>query len=182
MASTTKRTVFPASQAGKHLASLFIASCVFGTISFGLSMSRFGGSSFFLNHAAFALTFVHHVTVRCLVVKKHASMTDANSPAETRFRCLRHIASISLLVIFALIWFTGSMLTIIGHTEDLFESWPDRSKLPSTDVIVDLTSAAVAIIESGILIAIAVFCWKLRREANLERSQVASLEQVSVVK
>ncbi|KAB5594788.1 hypothetical protein CTheo_1767 [Ceratobasidium theobromae] len=177
MTDTTKHTVFPASKAGKHLANLFIASCVFGLISFGFSMALFGAGSLWLIHAAFGVTLIHHVTVRCLIVKKtEPDVFDGNSPAGLRFGSLRHAFNICFMVFIALAWLAGGILSITFQRLNMWELWYDQD--PSAYVVADLAADGAAIIESGLLMAIAVFSWKLRNEAAWERSKVGSVEKV----
>ncbi|KAB5594801.1 hypothetical protein CTheo_1780 [Ceratobasidium theobromae] len=171
--------IFPLNKTGRHLANLFIASSVFGILSFGFSMVFAGSTSIWLIPAAFSLTLIHHVVTRCKLTRStHLNALNANSPAESRFSCLRHAANMSFLTFLALAWLAGGILNITFHALNMWELWPNHAELPPANVLVDLTSACAAIVESGLLVAIAVFCWKLGKEAKLERSRTAILEQI----
>ncbi|KAB5588227.1 hypothetical protein CTheo_8329 [Ceratobasidium theobromae] len=177
-AGTPTPAIFPKSSAGKNLTKVFIVSSVISTISVGLNLTIFGFSSFFVTPAAFVVTIIHHITIRCLLAKKSAGPGSGgiliDSPAESRFECLRHSANFWILPIFASTWLVGGILTILV---ELYNGYVDCGVIIR---YLDIVSGCLAVAESGVLIIMAAFCRMLRNEANSQLSNLQCSEVVSV--
>ncbi|CAE6469633.1 unnamed protein product [Rhizoctonia solani] len=176
MLDSTKNIVFPANRTGKHLANLFISSCVFSTLSFGLCMGMLGNNSYFIIPITFGFTILHHITIHRLLTREYVLSTSRDLALETRFRCLRHVANFGLVLVLALAWLAGSVVTVCVHALNLSKAWPDRNKFPPVNVITDMGSAVLAILEGGILFAILALCWELRSEVKFELSKTTPLK------
>ncbi|CAE6507522.1 unnamed protein product [Rhizoctonia solani] len=178
MLDSTKNVIFPANHTGKHLANLFIASCVFSTLSFGLCMGMLGNNSYFIVPIAFGFTILHHITVHRLLTREYVLSTSMDLPLEARFRCLQHMANFGFVLVLAMGWLAGSVVTVCVHVLNLSDAWPDRNKFPPMNIIMDLGSAVLALLESGILFAVLILCWGLRNEVKFELSKTIPLKPV----
>ncbi|CAE6455233.1 unnamed protein product [Rhizoctonia solani] len=176
MLDSTKRVVFPENRTGKHLANLFISSCVFSTLSFGLCMGMLANNSFFIIPVAFGLTILHHISIHRLLTREYVLSTNVHLALDTRFQCLQHIANFGFVLVLAMAWLAGSIVSVLVHALNLSETWPDKNKLPPASVIVNLSSAAFAVIESGILFAILILCWELKNEIKFQTSKTVPLK------
>ncbi|CAE6464195.1 unnamed protein product [Rhizoctonia solani] len=156
MSGSAQHTVFPNSPAGIYLLCLLIPSPIISFVSFILT-KPFGSTSMYLIPAAFFLTTIHHTVVRCLLARKPRVTTDINSPSESRFGCLHHLISICITGVSAALWLAGGISSIFVNVS----KWSGRNS-PQ-----DITAASFAIVEAGIVIAITVYSWKLRKEARL---------------
>jgi hypothetical protein len=173
MSDTPKRTVFPANRVGKHLANLFITSSVVATVSCLLSLVMLGMNSLWIVPAAFIVTITHHITIRRLLARKtQTTGIFINSPTEARFNCLARKTNFGFLILLAPVWLAGGAIGIVVDVYGV----ETRENLTGSGI--DLISSSLAVIESGIVFAIAAFCWKLRNEARLERSNIPSTELV----
>jgi hypothetical protein len=166
MFDTPKCTVFPASVASKHLVILFITSSLLSTVSFGLSTASLGNILPFIYPAAFGATAIHHISIYCLLPR--------TSPADTRFKSLRSTFNFGLFLFLALIWWVGGIMSLA------IVAFNFSGSEYSGHFALDLASDCAAMVESGILIVIAVFCRQLGTKADLEHSKIIPTECDSV--
>jgi hypothetical protein len=141
-------------------------------------MGMLANNSFFIVPVAFGLTILHHITIHRLLMREYVASTNMYLALEKRFRCLRHVTNFGFVFALAMTWLAGSIVTVCVHALNLSETWPDKSKFPPANVITDLSSAAFAVIESGILFAILVLCWELRNEIKFELSRAVPLQAI----
>ncbi|CAE6491535.1 unnamed protein product [Rhizoctonia solani] len=157
MFGSTQHAVFPNSPAGLRLVLLLIPSPVISFISFIVS-KPLGSTSMYLIPAAFFLTTIHHTVIRVLLARKPRATTNINSPSEERFKPLHHIANIYAEGLLAALWLAGGIASIFVNVSKWKKSSPQ-----------DLASAGLAILEAGLVVAMAVYSWKLRKEARVCR-------------
>ncbi|CAE7180624.1 unnamed protein product [Rhizoctonia solani] len=171
---SARHAAFPNSPAGRCILYLLIPSPAISFISFILT-KPIGSTSMYLIPAAFFLTTIHHTVIRCLLARKPRVTTDVNSPTEARFGCLRHPVSICIEGLLAALWLAGAISSIITNVS----KWNNKNS-PQ-----DIAAASFAIVEAGIVVAIAVYCWKLRKEAQSSWATpdvvVVDMESVALV-
>ncbi|QRW17252.1 hypothetical protein RhiXN_05254 [Rhizoctonia solani] len=170
MSNTPRHTMFPSSPAGTLLAYLFIPSPCISFVSFIIS-KPLGEKSMYLIPAAFFLTTIHHSVITCLLARKPCMVVDINSPREPRFECLRHLATICIEGFIAVIWLAGGIASLAFN----ISAWSKK------DTPRDIASASLAIVEAGILTAITVYSWKVRREAQQAQLEISKSIPVIVV-
>ncbi|CAE6381783.1 unnamed protein product [Rhizoctonia solani] len=144
-------------------------------------MGMLANNSYFIIPIAFGLTILHHITIHRLLTREYVASTNMVLSLETRFRCLRHVANFGLVLVLAMAWLAGSIVTVCVHALNLSETWPDKNKLPPANVITDLGSTTLAVIESGMLFAVLFLCWELKNEVKFELSKVIPLERIQPV-
>ncbi|QRV89067.1 hypothetical protein RhiJN_17085 [Ceratobasidium sp. AG-Ba] len=144
---------------GKLVNRLLIGSFAVSTISFGLSMARFGFASVLVIPAAFGVMFIHHITIWCLLAKYKKSTTIAKCWTPP---FLKHAGHIWPLFLLSVMWFGGGLTAICviavsyGYSGDRFMDGLD---------IVDVTSGTLALLAGIIDMTLLVVCWRaLSRE------------------
>lgn len=169
MSALTQPTVFPTNQAGQRLAKLFKISLAICTTSGTLSLVFRRPGIIYVALAAFCLTIIHHIYIYYLLRKKGRTSAITDNPsAEARFACLRNPLNSRLLTVLAVLLMLGGTTTIALIA---VLNWWRPYEYRSSSTYMPLISSCFAVIEAGILVAIASGCRKLERETMWQSTQ-----------
>lgn len=161
-----ERTLFPDNQTGRTLRHLSAASAVISSSLCMLAMARAPDIKP-IYAIPFFITFWHHyINFLLLSGDIYTSGVLPNSPAQVRFKPLRLVANVLALVFLAVLWVLGATYNFKLYGVDEFYHWIQHYWY-FTYAESELIGVPLAVIEGGILIAMAVYCYKLRKEADL---------------
>ncbi|CAE6474053.1 unnamed protein product [Rhizoctonia solani] len=144
----------PNSFNGHAIAALLLTSLALSVITIGLVGPAVGYYQLFLLITVGPLTFIHHITIICLL-RKHQNETIKTSLVPT---CLTRKTNIGFMIVFELIWLAGVVVGFWFYAK--YHSSPDM-------VISDglaVTSNIVALIECLAFPLLIGFCIRARNE------------------
>ncbi|CCO29231.1 hypothetical protein BN14_03236 [Rhizoctonia solani AG-1 IB] len=172
MPDSTQPAVMPNSHAFAvtrlKIVFLFIPLPCISFVSFILS-KPIGQNSLYLIPAGLLLGSIHQSVVVFLMKRKPRATEDVNSPEHTRFAFLHHLVNISIEVLIALVWLAGGTVSLFFNVS----KWDRKNSAQ------DIASASLAIVEGGLLTTIAVYSWKLRKQAHAAQAEASKMAPVN---
>ncbi|KAG8684083.1 hypothetical protein FRC08_013913 [Ceratobasidium sp. 394] len=155
----------PQTRNGHILAYSLIVSLTFSITQFGLTSPSAGYWQIFILYAAGPLTFIHHITVFCLLRKHRAN--SAYVPD-----CLTRRLNIGFLVLCEALWVSGTVAGLY-YWSWLHESTDDY--FPPLALVSDL----FGLLECLALGVVIVFCGLARREKLIGLRGVHEIDEIT---
>ncbi|KEP45318.1 mannosyltransferase domain protein, partial [Rhizoctonia solani 123E] len=144
----------PNSLNGHVISASLLTSFVLSVITIGLVGPAVGYYQLFLLIVVGPLTFIHHITIICLL-RKRQKETTKTSLVPT---CLTRKTNVGFMVVFELIWLSG---VVVGF-------WFYAKYHSSADMVIStglaVTSNTVALLECLAFPVLIVFCIRARNE------------------
>jgi hypothetical protein len=170
MSQRTAATVLklPDSFSGHALAVALLTSVTLCLIMIGLVAPAAGYYQLFILIAVAPVTFIHHITIICLLRKHHNEAVESSLAPEY----LTRKTNIGFMALFELVWLAGTAVGFWLYAE--YHTSPDMAI--STGLAV--SSNVIALLECLVLLAFIVLCIRARKE-KLQVSGELSLTRES---